>query len=540
MGGLFERLAVDALTEIVGHDEINAFLINRLVNQGRNRPHPWSTKHDYISWSGLNDRTYNARLLPAEAHSGEEALGTSRPPIDEVVKLFQAEPGGQRVCDKSTCLFPAFAQYLTDGFIRTRVSNDPPFGDGHEDRRRSTSNHEIDQSPLYGRNELQTDVLRLKSDAPGKRGRLKSQIINSGEFPLFLFDEGGQVRPEFCDADGRPVLDFPLGLHPGARGLSTLFAMGGDRANANPQVAMMNILFLREHNRLAGLLERDNPGWDDDRVFETARNIVIVMFIKIVVEEYINHINTSVFRFRADPRVAWNADWNRPNWMTVEFGLLYRWHSLVPEQIRWGGKDVGGHELLLDNRRLIDGGLANAFVAVSANPATRLGLHNSASFLIEVERKALGQARANNLAGYNAYRRAMDLDPAEDFIDIVGRSDDPAESARRRALADELERLYGEVDNVEFYIGLFAEPLEANGPLPELLMAMVAMDAFSQALTNPLLSEHVYGEQRELAFTKTGLAEIQATKTLRDVLVRTSTNVGDRFVGMTRPDWSHG
>jgi prostaglandin-endoperoxide synthase 2 len=303
---------------------------------------------------------------------------------------------------------------------------------------------------------------------------------------------------------------------------------------------MMNILFLREHNRLAGMLEKDNPGWDDERVFETARNIVIVMFIKIVVEEYINHINTSVFRFRADPRVAWNADWNRPNWMTVEFGLLYRWHSLVPEQIRWGGEDVGGHELLLDNRRLIDGGLANAFVAVSANPATRLGLHNSASFLIEVERKALGQARANNLAGYNAYRRAMDLDPAEDFIDIVGRSDDPAESARRRALADELERLYGSVDNVEFYIGLFAEPPEANGPLPELLMAMVAMDAFSQALTNPLLSEHVYGEQRELAFTKAGLAEIQATKTLRDVLMRTSTNVGDRFVGMTRPDWSHG
>ena len=28
------------------------------------------------------------------------------------------------MCAKSTCLFPAFAQYLTDGFIRTRMPHD--------------------------------------------------------------------------------------------------------------------------------------------------------------------------------------------------------------------------------------------------------------------------------------------------------------------------------------------------------------------------------------------------------------------------------
>ena len=299
----------------------------------------------------------------------------------------------------------------------------------------------------------------------------------------------------------------------------------------------MNILFLREHNRLAGILEQGNPTWDDDRVFETARNIVIVMFIKVVVEEYINHINTSVFKFAADPRVAWKAKWNRPNWMTVEFGLLYRWHSLVPQRMAWGGTDVYGGSLLLDNSRLIDRGLADAFVEVSANSATELGLGNSADFLAGVEKKAIQQSRDNHVATYNAYRVAMDLDPAKTFVDIVGKSKEPAENARRLALAAELKRLYGTVDNVEFYIGLFAEPREKNGPLPELLMAMVAMDAFSQALTNPLLSEHVYGANRVLAFTQAGLAEIENTKKLRDLLVRNSTHVADRFVGMTRRDW---
>lgn len=539
MGSSLEDFALEALTGLVGHGDVNEFLINKLVSRGRNRPHPWSTRYDYICWSGLTDRTFNARLLRAKPYPATEAMGTRRPPKAEVAKLFAATPGAQRICPKSTCLFPAFAQYLTDGFIRTRVTNDPPFGDGQEDRRRTTSNHEIDQSPLYGRTEAQTGVLRLKSEAVGKKGRLKSQTIGHEEFPPYLFDNAGKVKPEFCDAAGNCLLDLPLGLSATTAGLKTLFAVGGDRANANPQVAMINALFLREHNRLAAMLESGNPGWDDERVFQIARNILIVMFIKIVVEDYINHINTSVFKFMADPKVAWKAKWNRPNWMTAEFSLLYRWHSLIPEALVWGGQSLPSWQLTLDNSLLTRDGLATAFAEISSNNAAALGLGNSAAFLLKAEEKAIDQARLNNIATYNDYRRAMDMDPAKSFAELVGKTKDQPEKARRVTLAANLQQLYGTVDNVEFYVGLFAEPRETNGPLPDLLLAMVAMDAFSQALTNPLLSEHVYGdpENRALAFTPAGLVEIENTKRLRDVLVRNSTNLADRFVGMTRRDW---
>ncbi len=552
MAGSLEDLAIEALTAIVGAGEINEFLIDKLVDAGRNRPHPWTTKHNYISWSGLTDRSFNARLLPAKPYPPAEALGTRAPPVDAVTALFAAAPSGQRVCPKSTLLFPAFAQYLTDGFIRTRLANDPPFGSGVEDRRRSTSNHEIDQSPLYGRNPAQTDVLRLKSQVAGQRGRLKSQMLNGEEHPPFMYGPDGKVRPEFRDASGESILDQPLGIDrllplpadpplavaDKANRLAHIFAVGGDRANATPQVTMLNTLFLREHNRLAAMLEASHPAWDDDRVFETARNILIVMFIKIVVEEYINHINTSVFRFVAEPKVAWKAGWNRPNWMTAEFSLLYRWHSLVPETLDWNGP-VSGAALLFDNRPLVQHGLAAAFVAVSANNATELGLGNSASFLIRAEKHAIKQARTNNIATYNDYREAMGMKRAKTFADITGKSKNPAEQTRRTALANELKRLYGTPDNVEFYVGLFAEPRETNGPLPDLILAMVAMDAFSQALTNPLLSQHVWGDKanRLLAFTAEGLAEIEATKRLKDILVRNTPGLGDRFVGMTRRDW---
>lgn len=534
MAGSFEDIALGVVTAIVGHDEINKLLINKLVRRGRSRPHPWSTLNDYISWRGLTDRSFNARLLPAAPYPAQEALGTRRPPIADVVALFKAAPGGQRVCKKSTMLFPAFAQYLTDGFIRTRVANDPPFGDGIEDRRRTTSNHEIDMSPLYGRTLAQTDALRLKSQDAGRKGRLKTQRIGNEDWSPFQYDAAGTLKPEFA------TLDQPLGvgnLPPEAR--AQLFAAGGDRVNATPQVAMLNTLWLREHNRLAALLEGANPKWDDDRVFETARNVVIWMFIKVVVEEYINHINTSIYRFTANPEVAWEAEWNRPNWMTAEFSLLYRWHGLVPQMLTWMGQQRDGQELRFNNTVLVQAGLANAFVEFSANPATCLGLGNSASFLQDAEENAVKQARTNNIAPFNAYRVAMGEDPVKSFDELVGKSRNAAEQARRKTLAAELKRLYGSVDNVEFYVGLFAEPPEKNGPLPELVLAMVAMDAFSQALTNPLLSRHVMGDakNRRLAFTELGIVAVTGTRKLADILQRNTENLAGRFVGMTRRDW---
>ena len=157
------------------------------------------------------------------------------------------------------------------------------------------------------------------------------------------------------------LLDPPLGIKTvvgNAEKRKALFAAGGDRINASPQIAMINTLFLREHNRLAGELEKRHSDWDDQHVFETARNIVIVMFIKIVVEQYINHITPLPFRLLAAPSVAWNAPWNKPNWITTEFSLLYRWHSLMPDTLRFGETVHTAGALLLDVRPLIECGLA--------------------------------------------------------------------------------------------------------------------------------------------------------------------------------------
>ncbi len=251
-----------------------------------------------------------------------------------------------------------------------------------------------------------------------------------------------------------------------------------------------------------------------------------------MVEHYINHITPLPFSLRADPSVAWEAPWNRPNWMTVEFSLLYRWHSLMPDSIAWPAgplvpaRQIGIGAFLQDNRPLLEVGLDAAFSGASSQAAGELGALNTALPLLHIEDRAVLQARRNRLATYNAYRVAFGMDRAIAFHDITTND----------ALAAMLEDLYGEPDHVEFYPGLMAEDRVEDSPLPGLLLRMVAVDAFSQALTNPLLSEHVWNER---TFTPWGFDLIARTSKLGDVLARNVQVRGPAPIEMTRPGWHH-
>jgi Animal haem peroxidase len=506
--------AIDGWAWLSG--EASAAVVNETVACTWRRPHPWSTVSDYTSWQALTDRTYLSRHLPA-------ATVPVMPPWQDVQALFKRPAGKQRLSGKSTCLFPAFAQYLTDGFIRTDPTNPA----------KTTSNHEIDLCPLYGRTLDQTTALRLRDDTAGYRGRLKSQMIRGEEYPPFLFQPGTKtVAPQFAVLDpplfaSNQSAPFPAGWPDWPQPkLDTIFAIGGDRANSTPFTAMMNTLLLREHNRVAGELETRNPTWNDERVFQVARNIMIPIFITIVIEQYINHITPLPFSLRADPTVAWTAAWNRPNWISTEFSLLYRWHSLMPDAIAWTDRVIPISEFTLDNAPLLSVGLDAAFSAAAAQTAADLGAFNTADSLLPIEQLSITQARANRLDTYNNYRKQFGMKPAAAFTDI----------SKNPAVIGELTRLYGHPDNVEFYPGLFAEDRAADSPLPQLLLRMVAVDAFTQALTNPLLSEHVFNAD---TFTPWGLDTIHNTSKLGDILARNVPVRGPTAIEMTLPTWHY-
>ena len=488
----------------------NRLFINVTVNRARSRPHPYSTRDNFVSWRGLTDQTYSARHLGARPDYTEEIKDVA---VEELLDLFERPEGQQRLCLKSTCLFPTFAQYLTDGFIRT----DP------DDLKKNTSTHNIDLSPLYGLRESHTQALRLKSSKPQERGLMKSQMIEVNgikeEFAPFLFDNQGNKKPEFGN------LDSPLGLvrledaisNPKTpdnilpylkRRKATLFAFGGDRANSASQTSMMNTLMLREHNRIARILQKAYANWSSDQVFETARNVVIAEFIKIVVNDYINHISPVEFSLKADAVAAWRARWNRPVWITTEFSLLYRWHSLIPDRVQWGEMIYDSEDTFLNNLPFLDAGLEQGFMDLSAQPSGELGPLNSHEGLMHVEEASIVQGRKCDLAPYKEYRDEY-LKAKRPLISMKQISSDPD-------VLDLLYKAYGDKPElVEFFTGIFCEDRLPNSPLPQTILTLVAIDAFSQALTNPLFSEHVYNEK---TFSPEGWAELNKLDSLSDLI----------------------
>jgi prostaglandin-endoperoxide synthase 2 len=480
---------------------LNASLIDHAIREMPPRPEPLSTMADYTSWASLTDRTFSGRHVPPAA-----ACEGRMPSPERAADLF-TRGDAMIPCPRSTVLFAYFAQWFTDGFLRgdTNVPRDP---------RKNTSNHHIDLNQLYGLNTAATAALRAFDG-----GLLKSRLIDGAEFPPRLC-ENGRIKAEFSALS---VIRFDE-LTGAQR--DALFATGSDRGNIQIGFTMLTVLFLREHNRVARLLARHHPRWDDERLFQTARNILIVLLVKLVVEEYINHITPYHFRFTLDPRLSAmlsRASWHRENWASVEFNLVYRWHSLIPSTLSVGGGELPMAQTMAGAALIPGPGLGRLFEDASRQRAGRIGLFNTDPLLRAVDVASVADSRALSLAPYNAYREHCRFRRVRRFEQVSG-------DAR---VAGALRELYGSVDDLDLYVGLFAEePGAPDAILPPLLTKIIAIDAFSQALTNPLLASRVFNAA---TFSPQGMQIIAATRTLSDVLHR---NVPEdprpRFVSMTR------
>lgn len=447
----------------------------------------------YTSWESLIDRTYTGRHLPPDPVFNQEG---NLPKLEDLAALFQKkrDPDGKLVTiasEKSTLLFPYWVQWFTDGFLRKDRHN--PF--------KNTSNHHIDLSPVYGLTPKATRLLRAF-----KGGKLKSQLINGEEYPPFYYDdpEQGIVKPEF---EGLyETLNDEKRLPPTLK--AKLFAMGVERANVQIGYVMFNVLCLREHNRLCDLLAKNYPDWDDERLFQTARNVLMVVIMKIVLEEYINHLTPYHFKFFVDPASFTNEKWYRTNWMTLEFSLVYRWHSALPNTFVYDGKEVPMVSSLWNNQMLIDQGLGTLFEETCTQPAGRIGLFNTDDFLVELtELASVKLGRVAQMASYNDYREMAGYPRVTEFNQIT--SDPEAQKL--------LKQLYGDVDKIEFYVGLYAEDVRENSALAPLIGRLVGIDAFSQALTSPLLAENIFNEN---TFSPVGWEVIHSTNTLSDLVNR--------------------
>ena len=364
-------------------------------------------------------------------------------------------------------MFAYFAMWFTDSFLRS---------DRHAERdpRRNDSHHEIDLLSIYGVTPAWTEQLRAHEG-----GRLKCQRIGGAEFPPYLY-ENGVKKPEFSEIGVVRPDQIP------AERLDTLFAAGSDTTNSQVGFVLLNTLFLREHNRIAGLLAAEYPGWDDERLFQTARNIMIVLLIKIVIEEYINHITPYHFGLRGRPGAVQERALEPPelDGDRVQPALPLAWPDPV--------EAAHGRRRRAD---LAHGLQPRAGRRARRRPAVRGRLAPARRPDRRVQHRSRRCARSSSPA--SARRARCSSRPTTTTASWrSSRASPPStRSPATRPSRTALRELYGHVDRIEFFPGLFAEDARPNSVLPSLIGRMVGVDAFSQALTNPLLAPRVFNEQ---------------------------------------------
>ncbi|XP_061385421.1 peroxidase isoform X2 [Danaus plexippus] len=149
-------------------------------------------------------------------------------------------------------------------FVRTGTTRDrgctPPFAPAEPI---STVTAYMDASFCYGSSEGQARPIRAFLG-----GRLQTYLRRGSEWPPQ--DPNVTVTCESAQSPTEPC-----------------YLAGDIRVNQNPQLTILQILVLREHNRIADTLTALNPHWNDETTYQEARRIVIAELQYINYYEYL-------------------------------------------------------------------------------------------------------------------------------------------------------------------------------------------------------------------------------------------------------------
>ena len=264
------------------------------------------------------------------------------------------------------------------------------------------------------------------------------------------------------------LLPFNTGGFPNGGGTSgTLFLAGDPRANEQIGLTAMHTLFVREHNRLARRIAKQNPDYSDEQIYQAARRIVAAQMQVITYKEFL----PVLLGKNAIPEYAgYNSKVNAG--ISNEFSTAaYRLgHSLLSPSIkriykkrdRFVIEDVLLRDAFFAPDKLTPknniGSILRGLAYQQCQELDSLVIDDVRNFLFgqpgaggfDLASLNIQRGRDHGLMSYNDTREALGLERATSFADI---SSDVNIQAR-------LEAVYDTVDQVDLWVGGLAEDKE--------------------------------------------------------------------------------
>lgn len=307
----------------------------------------------------------------------------------------------------------------------------------------------IDASNVYGSEESRTRALRtLNGD-----GKMK---VSEGN-----------------------LLPFNVDGFPNAGGdSSSLFFAGDVRANEQLGLTAMHTLFVREHNRLAEEIAFENPDFNGEDIFQTARRVVGAQMQVITYNEYLPALlgHNSLDRYRGYDD---SVDSTISNLFSAA-AYRYGHSALSPTLLRVdaNGEEIAeGHIALRDAffspHKLAQGGIEPLLRGLTQQICQNIDplvIDDVRNFLFgppgsggfDLVSLNIQRGRDHGLPSYNDTRQALGLATKLSFADI---SDDPE-------VQDRLAAAYDNVDQIDLWVGGLAEEKRDGALVGELMFTV--------------------------------------------------------------------
>jgi peroxidase len=304
----------------------------------------------------------------------------------------------------------------------------------------------IDGSVVYGSDTKRARWLRTLS-----RGKMKTSSGDLLPYNTINGEMTGAIDPT------APSMKNDNG------GTTKTFVAGDVRAAENPVLTSIHTLFVREHNRICDRLLREGQR-DDEQIYQTARKEVGALIQAITYQEFLPALGITLRAFS-----GYRAD-IRPDITNTFATAAYRLgHTMVSDDVLLIDKDcneTGPGEMDLIsvfwNPQLVADYGIDVFLKGSAshdqyqtdtkiNDVLRNFLFGNPNdpvrFGIDLGSLNIQRGRDHGLPDYNSARRFYTGRPALRFPDITSND----------TVATALRTLYGNVNNIDLWIGILSE-----------------------------------------------------------------------------------
>lgn len=358
----------------------------------------------------------------------------------------------------------------------------------------------IDGSQVYGSDSARALALRTMSGG----------LMKTSEGNMLPFNTLGLENRN----DARQVPD------------TEMFLAGDVRANENPGLTSLQTLFVREHNRLASEYAAASPTLTDEQLYQKARRTVIAELQWIVYNEYL----PALLGTTAMPAYKGYKSTVNPS-ISNEFATAaYRFgHSMLDGEVgrmNNDGTETSGGALDLAtsffNPTVFDttapnheGDIDPFLKAETTGEAQEVDVFVTdavRNFLfgppgaggLDLAALNIQRGRDHGLADYNKMRASFGLAKVTTFSQITS---DPA-------VAAQLQATYGNVNNIDAWVGGLAENHVAGGSLGPLFTKVIA-DQFTRLRSGDRL-------YFEASMTPAETAAIKATSLSSIIMANTS------------------